>query len=63
MEETVKFTIYVRRSVKEQIKEMAKENSIPASTSNFAAYLLNLGIAVHNGDEAYVQKEVMVEPQ
>lgn len=63
MEDTVKMTLYVTPELKESVKEMAKENSIPTSASNFAVYLLNLGIAVHNGEEAFVQRDVIVGPQ
>lgn len=63
MEDTVKLTIYVTPELKEQIKEMAKENSIVTSTSNFAVYLITLGIAVHSGEDAFVSRDVIVGPQ
>lgn len=62
MEETVKMTLYVSPELKEQVKEMAKEMTIQTSTSNFAAYLLKLGIAVHRGEDAFVQQDVIVGP-
>lgn len=61
VEENVKFTIYVPPQLKEDISRLAKENSIPTSASNFAAYLLRLGLKMHTGEEAYVQREVMIE--
>ncbi len=61
MEDTVKMTLYVTPKLKEQVKEMAKDMTIQASTSNFAVYLLKLGIAIHNGEEAFVQQDVFVD--
>ena len=63
MEDTVKMTLYVSPELKEKVKDMAKESAIQTSTSNFAAYLLKLGIAMHNGDDAFVQREEIVGPK
>ena len=62
MENTIKMTLYVAPELKEQVKDMAKEMTIQTSTSNFAVYLLKLGIAMHNGEEAFVQQDVIVGP-